>query len=574
MSLFDYMPHRMLINRSLRKAADDLREHIDEYQSEYDRRVAECDLEIETAEERLAKEREMTLAMLSKELDEVEPELDLLYDNLASYVDLFLYLECLRKIREIRKNQIGIYNEDAAFLESQMRLIGEEIEILEVRKAELTSLANIKDIVNLANMTPPSLDLESGASCKELLDRITTMLGEIPNDRVSEISALKRLKVIVQERSEYADSVKYIDWIIRQKKQFSAQLSAKRRGVYTSRADARSLLHILEQEIDESNRKLNRLAEAVRMHWVRPIVYLSAEINYSIQKKRDIGRKLHDIASRHEYDPDWDDMESKRKRLETNIGDLQSDRKSWYRRRSIVLGICRRNNAPLRSDGDRGKRDQRKLISARLDEIQQIRVIGNAEAEAKCEEERLGISQERDERLQALEEQLDAIEEEIRELKTVEARLRKDISKAAQNLKTSQERQHRDHAKAVQNLKSARASDTRFILFRVFTDSAEVARAKSALRAVNSSTEVTRAELTLKDAQSRLHALTAKITSAEDKREGKKAEIADTASDYEKRLSRCRPRYLRPTMDEKLEEEKLQLLVRELEEGMQGGTRR
>lgn len=575
MSLFDYMPHRMLINRSLRKAADELREHIDEYQSEYDRRVAECDLEIETAEERLAKEREMTLTMLSKELDEAESELNLLYDNLASYVDLFLYLECLRKIREIRKNQIDIYNEDAAYLGSQMRLIGEEIEILEVRKAELTSLANIEDIVNLANMTPPGLDLESGASCKELLDRITTMLGEIPDDRVSEKrSALKRLKVIVQERSEYADSVKYIDWIIRQKKQFSAQLSAKRRGVYTSRTDAKSLLHILEQEIDESNRKLNRLAEAVRMHWVRPIVYLSAEINYSIQKKRDIGRKLHDIASRHEYDPDWDDMESKRKRLETNIGDLKSDRQSWYRRRSIVLGICRRNNAPLRSDGDRGKRDQRKLISARLDEIRQIRVIGNAEAEAKCEEERLGISQERDERLQALEKQLDAIEEEIRELKTVEARLRKDISKAAQDLKTSQERQHRDHAKAVQNLKSARASDTRFILFRVFTDSAEVARAKSALRAVNSSTEVTRAELTLKDARPRLHALTAKITSAEDKRERKKTEIADTASDYEKRLSRCRPRYLRPTMDERLEEEKLQLLVRELEEGMQGGTRR
>lgn len=395
MSLFDYMPHRMLINRSLRKAADELREHIDEYQSEYDRRVAECDLEIETAEERLAKEREMTLAMLSKELDEMESELDLLYDSLASYVDLFLYLECLRKIREIRKNQIGIYNEDAAFLGSQMRLIGEEIEILEARKAELTSLANIEDIVNLANMTPPGLDLEGGASCKELLDRITTMLGEIPDDRVSERFALRRLKVIVQERSEYADSVKYIDWIIRQKKQFSAQLSAKRRGVYTSRSDAKSLLHILEQEIDESNRKLNRLAEAVRMHWVRPIVYLSAEISYSIQKKRDIGRKLHDIASRHEYDPDWDDMESKRKRLETNIGDLQSERKSWYRRRSIVLGICRRNNAPLRSDGDRDKRDQRKLISARLDEIQQIRVIGNAEAETKCEEERLGISQER-----------------------------------------------------------------------------------------------------------------------------------------------------------------------------------
>lgn len=557
MSLFDCMPHRMLINRSLRKAADELREHIDEYQAEYDRRVAECDLEIEQAEERLAKEREMTLAMLSKELDEAGSELDLLYDDLASYVDLFLYLECLRKIREIRKNQIGMYNEDAAFLRSQMRLIGEGIEILEARKAELTSLANVEDILNLANMTSPGLDLESGASCKELLDRIKTMLGEIPDDRVSEIFALRRLKAIVQERSEYADSVKYIDWIIRQKKQFSAQLSAKRREVYASRADARSLLRILEQEIDESNQKLNRLAEAVRMHWVRPIVYLSADISYAYQQKNDAIARLNDVRGdidhmkrmRSNDQWKWDRLQREREDLVSEIDDQQEiiDEKKtlrgeWHGKRRFVTRLCGENNAPLRSDGDRGRgrRDQKKLINARLDEIQEIRILGNAEAEAECEEERRGISQERDERLRELSEQLVAIEDEIREFESAEARYREDVTMASQNLKTAQ------------------ASDTRSVLFRLMADTAEVARAKSAL----------------KQAQSRLYSIAAKKASTVDRREDKKAELVEATSDYENRISRCRPHYLRPTADERLEEEKLRLLMRELEDGRQGGTRR
>lgn len=95
-------------------------------------------------------------------------------------------------------------------------------------------------------------------------------------------------------------------------------------------------------------------------------------------------------------------------------------------------------------------------------------------------------------------------------------------------------------------------------MFRLLAESAEVARAKSALR----------------QAQSRLHAIVEKRASAVDRREDKKVELAEATSDYEKRLSRCQPHYLRPTADERLEEEKLQLLMRELEDGRQGGMHR
>lgn len=555
MSLFDYMPHRMLINRSLCKAADELREHIDEYQAEYDRRVAVCEARIKETEEDLSKEREIILAILDKELDEAEGELSLIYDDLASYVDLFLYLGYLRKIKQIRKSQIDIHNEDIAFLGNQMRLIGEEIEILEAREAELTSLASIDDIVNLANMTPPGLDLDSSASCKELLERITAMLGELPDDRRSEIFALRRLRVIVQERSDYADSIKYIEWIIRQKKQFSAQLSAKRKDVCASRADARSLLHRVEKEIDETNRKLNKLAEAVRMHWVRPIVYLSADISYAYQQKSDAIARLNDVRGdidhmkrMHSSDQwKWDRLQREREDLVSEIDNQQEiiDEKKvlrgeWHGKRRSITRLCGENNVPLRSDGEKGRRDQKKLISIRLDEIQQIRVLGIAEAEAKCEEERRVISQERAARLQEINDQIGSIEEEIRESESAEAHLREDVAVVSQNLK------------------SVQASDTRFVMFRLLAESAEVARAKSALR----------------QAQSRLHAIVEKRASVVDRREDKKVELAEATSDYEKRLSRCQPHYLRPTADERLEEEKLQLLMRELEDGRQGGMHR
>ena len=51
MSAWDYvMPHRLLINKSLRKTADDLRARLDDYQMEYDRRLEECVEELKRAE--------------------------------------------------------------------------------------------------------------------------------------------------------------------------------------------------------------------------------------------------------------------------------------------------------------------------------------------------------------------------------------------------------------------------------------------------------------------------------------------------------------------------------------------
>ena len=52
MSVWDYvMPHRLLINKSLRKEAEGLRARVDAYQIEYDRRVEVCQEELKRVEE-------------------------------------------------------------------------------------------------------------------------------------------------------------------------------------------------------------------------------------------------------------------------------------------------------------------------------------------------------------------------------------------------------------------------------------------------------------------------------------------------------------------------------------------
>ena len=72
MSVWDYvMPHRLLINKSLRKEAEGLRARIDAYQIEYDRRVEECQEEIKRVE---AERQEKLLQIRDSLVEELQGE--------------------------------------------------------------------------------------------------------------------------------------------------------------------------------------------------------------------------------------------------------------------------------------------------------------------------------------------------------------------------------------------------------------------------------------------------------------------------------------------------------------------
>ena len=79
-------------------------------------------------------------------------------------------------------------------------------------------------------------------AAKDLLDKVSQAIANCESGQDTERFALVRLKGIIQERSEYLPTIKYIAWVIQQKIQFSKQLSDKR-------SDVREAQEAIQQEI-------------------------------------------------------------------------------------------------------------------------------------------------------------------------------------------------------------------------------------------------------------------------------------------------------------------------------------
>lgn len=539
MNYADYIPHRMLLNRSLRKASDELRKRVDEYQLEYERRVDEHEVTIAAAESEMKIEQEKTRAKLGSELDHVEVELRLLCGDISAYADCYLYYKYLQRIRSVRKSQFALYGENEAFLSKQMKLIGDEIEILRARKDELSALVDVSDFIELSGLSGGPLKLDNCGDCHSMLKYVASLLNGQADNHKSEHYAIKRLKLIVQERAVHLHTIQYINWIIRQKKLYSAQLSRKRNAIREAKGETAKIIAALKREVADVDRELNVLAERVRMHWVQPIISLSADRSYAIQRKKEVGSKLYSIAVKHVYYPNWDDLVSQRERLEDESRRLKDEEEIWYGRRRFVFGICKNNGIPLRTDGAKGKRDEKKVVKTRLAEIQTIRDEGIAEAEAECEKKRQRITSEWDGRLQTLNGELSDIEDRIR------------------NLEEQKRNALCEVAAVTRRLRAAEAADKRFFLFRIVP-----------------TREISSAKILLEQASFRHAAIVEKLAGIENDKNEKQAEISGETTQYKRRLRACEPRYLRPNADELLEEKKLQLLLEKLENGQRREPRR
>ena len=122
MSGWDYiMPHRLLVNRSLRKASDNLRLHIDEYQLKYDREIERCTTEIEKAKAEKESAFESVKSSLINELSKDSKLFDKVHEGLITYADLFFQRQCLKRVFEQKKvemQELIVYGD---FLTEQMR---------------------------------------------------------------------------------------------------------------------------------------------------------------------------------------------------------------------------------------------------------------------------------------------------------------------------------------------------------------------------------------------------------------------------------------------------------------------
>lgn len=366
MSAWDYiMPHRLLFNKSLRKISQELRDRIEAYQIEFNRRKEICIAELQQAEENKNKELEALKADLLQELSDDYQILEELQKNIVKYFDCFFYCGYLCQLEEIKNRQNDILHEDYIFLGSQIKIIDNEIVLLRERQNELTAFTRVDDIIHLATLTGYDLDFQPMDDAKLMLGKISNALEAYCGEDRVEKYALLRLKNIIQERSDYLPTINYISWIIQIKRQFKKQLSSRRSDVKKEQAVLRKEISSIKKEIRTLTDRLDLYAEKVRYYWAKPITYLNADICYAYKelkeekaylsndasylrgekkrlidkrrsaiseikekksKRRDVGSELKSMKDAHSNDQwRWDRLQRERRDLSSDIDSLSSE---------------------------------------------------------------------------------------------------------------------------------------------------------------------------------------------------------------------------------------------------------
>lgn len=552
MSVWDYvMPHRLLINKSLRKEAEGLRARIDAYQIEYDRRAEECQEEIKSVEEERQEKLLQFRDSLVEELQGERSFLESVAQDIISYADAYLYRNCLFQMRDINRKQFEILQEDNDFLSGQMTLIGKEISFLRERQNELPSFTDVKDIIRLTSLSGYEINFDEEDDAKDLLDKVSQAISNCESGQDTKRFALVRLKGIIQERSEYLPTIKYIAWVIQQKIQFSKQLSDKRNGVRDSQAAVRQEIKQIEDNINSTSEKLEAIAKRIRFYWAHPITYLSADISYAYKEKsetgnqlRDVGEELHNMASWHSDDQDkWEWLQRERRDLSLEMDSLRDsisskkkERSQWFEKRDYIFQVCKKYGVPLIPD-KKSPTDEDRIIADRLVELNEIRIEGVAEAEKKCEQETSEIISHYNEARAELESEVSSIEKKIEQLVAEYDRTATKVSSAEKKVKQIKD------------------GDDRFFLVKMFSET-------PGLDAARKTVSLLKKEMTI---------IGKKKAEAEKKAKEIKDKIAELDKKHERDLRRCIPRALRPTAAEAREEKKLVYRKEEIEKRRKEG---
>lgn len=552
MSVWDYvMPHRLLLNKSLRKEAEGLRARIDAYQIEYERRVEECKEELKRVEEERQEKLLLFRDSLGKELQREQSILEFVAQDITSYADEYLHRNCLYQMRDIKRTQIDILQEDNDFLSDQMALISREIDYLRERQNELTAFTDVKDIIQLTSLSGYEIGFDDGDDAKDLLDKVSQAISNCEPGQDTERFALVRLKGIIQERSEYLPTIKYIAWVIQQKIQFSKQLSDKRSGVRDAQEAVWQEIKQIEDDISSKTEMLEDIAKRVRYYWAKPIAYLSADISYAYKEKsetgnqlRDVGEELHTMASWHSDDQDkWERLQRERRDLSSEMDSLRNsisskkkERSQWFEKRNYIFQICKKYGVPLIPD-KKTQTDEDCIIADRLVALDEIRTEGLAEAEKKCEQEKKEIISSYNESRTKLETEVSSVEKIIMQLVAEYDGTATKVSSAEKKVKQLND------------------GDDRFFLIKIFSETPGLYSARKTV-------SLLKKELAI---------IGKKRTDAENKANEIKDKIAELDKKHEQNLRRCIPRALRPTVAEAREEKKLIYRKEEIEKRRKEG---
>lgn len=385
MSVFDYiLPHRFFINKSLRKEAEDLKAKINIHQAEFENKIQLCQIAIRNKEQEKNKEYEIVKKRLSSDLRNAKSVLDELGKNLMQYADEYLQRKNLYETIKLMQTEKSLQDEDFSFFSSQRTLIKEEIEILIERQKELSLNARVDDIIQLANNSGCEYGFCLEDDAEILLDKINKKIENIDKTDTLGLYSLTKLRTIVQERVEYLPLIKYIDWVIIQKKQSSKEITKKIKEIKENQRIIKLKIEDVRDEIAILDVSLINVAKKIRYYWAVPITLLNADITYDYKAKndsiaekqdkikeiKDVQNELHSLAEMHSGDQNrWNQLKDRQSDLQSdinilkdeineinnNIAQHKAERNEWFEKRNKICTSLKNNNIYLISD--KKKRD-------------------------------------------------------------------------------------------------------------------------------------------------------------------------------------------------------------------------
>ncbi len=607
MSKWDYiLPHRMLINKSLRIASQELRERIAAFQAEYDKKVEACQADLVEAENKKNKEAEDFRIALENELKGDLALLSEIKTDIIHYTDIYFQISYLKQTLAIKESLNVIFSEDYSFLTNQITYANEEIDLLRERQNELIAFTSVDDILKLAEMCGYNTEFNPNDSAQTLLSKISEKLKTCQEISDAEKHALLRLRAIVQERSDYLPLINYISWVIQIKIHFVKQLKSKKAELIKQQKCNREDRINIKKEIHILSDELSQIAIKVRYHWEIPTTYINADISYYYSKlqiererlkkeapeiksnlldkkskkrdaisefneKKDKLNNVYDDIQRmkdaHSSDQwTWENLQSDRVRLKSDkeslsdeisrlsseISSLQEElnaleasvkkledlisakkreRKEWAIRRQRIVDLIRKYDKSFQTGKEIAKRDEIRIIETRLEELQIIRENGEAEAQ-------LLFSQQQEVLKSSHQKAIDSLNMQMRELKKTESKAKVNIQSCSQKLSS-----------AAKKLEACQSADKRFVLIKMLFERPEETEAKA---------QHEKAKASLERAKMEHNSISSKITELQQK-------IDSENKNYEERKNQCRPRPLRPTEEESLEETKLLLRKKEID---------
>lgn len=531
------MPHRILINGSLRRASSNTKNKIDAYNIEFERKIKKCEAELKQAEEGVQKSLAEVKNNLEEELKKDRLELEDIANEIVAYINTYFERTRLYTVRKLNSNKINIIEEKRQFVSEQVRLISEEVEILKKRQAELSTMCKVDDFIQLALYSGHELDLDIDDDVDKLLSKVSEAIKELNDESIIEKKALLKLRDIIQERSEYLSSVQYISWVIRQKIQYRKQLLSEKEEAQKNRQQLISENSAMNEEIARISEELGKKAKRIRYYWVKPLVYIKAEKSYfysKLAKIKSVKAELSELSESRSNDQDrWarlqNELESAKADIEKNVRAKSKEDwdpliKPWSDMRSFVFELCKKYEAPLMSP--KQEIDENNLIQERLDEIQQIKEEGLAAAERQYKYEYEAIEAEFDRKLSDLTADISALNQLLH-------KKNEDIISYRKKIQVSE-----------QDIKLCRKADSRFFLAKLISEDSDVSKVKAYKASLQRS---------LADAITSKDAMSSQLISLE-------ADKTKSTEEKEIALKKCRKVVLRPTSEELLEEYMLELL--------------